>query len=52
MIRILKQQYVNRFDEKALISASKLAVEQLEKVMKEDLTQSYVNFDEEKENQV
>ncbi len=49
---LLKQQYVNRFDEKALISASKLAVEQLEKVMKEDLTQSYVNFDEEKENQV
>ncbi len=49
---LLQQQYVNRLDEKALISASKLAVEQLEKVMKEDLTQSYVNFPEEKDNQV
>lgn len=48
---LLNQQYVNRFDEKALISASKLAVEQLEKVMKEDLTQSYVNFDKPKETQ-
>ncbi len=45
---LLRQQYVNRFDEKALISASKLAVEQLEKVMKEDLTQSYVSFENKK----
>jgi monovalent cation:proton antiporter-2 (CPA2) family protein len=43
---LLQQQYLNRFDEKAMISASKLAVEQLEKVMKEDLTQSYVSFGE------
>ena len=48
---LLHQQYVNRFDEKAMISASKIAVEQLEKVMREDVTQSYVNFDKPKETQ-
>lgn len=47
---LLHQQYINRFDETALISASKLAVEQLEKVMKEDLTQSYVDFGNSKDN--
>ena len=48
---LIHQQYVNRFDEKAMISASKIAVEQLEKVMKEDITQSYVNFDNQSESQ-
>lgn len=43
-LALLQDQYKNRMDEKALISASKLAVEQLERVMREDVTQSYVSF--------
>jgi glutathione-regulated potassium-efflux system ancillary protein KefC len=47
-LALLHQQYTNRFDEKEMINVSKIAIEQLEKVMKEDLTQSYLSFDSQK----